>query len=169
MHIFITGIVQGVGFRPFIYNLAKKYNLAGYVLNNALGVSIEVEGESFTIGEFIEMVRKQPPPQAVIFEMESRSMDLQGTENFTIRESEDKDEKFVPISPELATCDDCLAELFDPEDRRYRYPFINGTNCGPRFTIVKDIPYDRKFKHQDTQGYRRQDVPSRCNDGNSQI
>lgn len=141
----IKGIVQGVGFRPFIYNLARSLNLYGYVLNNTTGVSIEVEGEQADIKEFIESVRTHPPPQSEIFEIQSAHTDPAGYEDFKIRESEGVEEKFVPISPELATCKDCISELFDPEDRRYRYPFINCTNCGPRFTIVQDIPYDRKF------------------------
>jgi hydrogenase maturation protein HypF len=143
--ISIKGIVQGVGFRPFIYNLARKYELKGYVLNNTSGVNIEVEGESSVIDEFIQKVKTEPPPQAVIFEMHSQNIEPLGYEDFTIRKSDDREEKFVPISPEIATCKDCLKELFDPSDHRYRYPFINCTNCGPRFTIVKDIPYDRKF------------------------
>ena len=143
--ISIKGIVQGVGFRPFIYNLARKYELKGYVLNNTSGVNIEVEGESSVIDEFIQKVKTEPPPQAVIFEMHSQNIEPLGYEDFTIRKSDDQEEKFVPISPEIATCKDCLKELFDPSDHRYRYPFINCTNCGPRFTIVKDIPYDRKF------------------------
>ena len=141
----IKGIVQGVGFRPFIYNLAKKYNLYGYVLNNTSGVSIEVEGEKSLIDEFIENVKKQLPPQAVIFEIKHNEIEPKGYNDFQIRKSDDGEEKFVPISPEIATCKDCLNELFDPDDRRHRYPFTNCTNCGPRFTIVKDIPYDRKF------------------------
>ena len=143
--ISIKGIVQGVGFRPFIYNLAKKYELKGYVLNNTSGVNIEVEGESSVIDEFIQKIKTEPPPQAVIFEMHSQNIEPLGYEDFTIRKSDDQEEKFVPISPEIATCKDCIKELFDPSDHRYRYPFINCTNCGPRFTIVKDIPYDRKF------------------------
>jgi len=143
--ISIKGIVQGVGFRPFIYNLAKKYELKGYVLNNTSGVNIEVEGETSVIEEFIHKVKTEPPPQAVIFEINSQNIEPLGYEDFTIRKSDDRQEKFVPISPEIATCKDCLKELFDPSDHRYRYPFINCTNCGPRFTIVKDIPYDRKF------------------------
>lgn len=141
----IKGIVQGVGFRPFIYKLARKYNLLGYVLNNTSGVLIDVEGEIASIDAFIENVKTKPPPQAVIFELKSNNMELLGYEDFVIKVSEAQEEKFVPISPDIATCDECLQELFNPSDRRYRYPFINCTNCGPRFTIVKDIPYDRKF------------------------
>ena len=145
MQINIEGIVQGVGFRPFIYKLARGLNLSGYVLNNTTGVSIEVEGESSDLQEFIDTVKTQPPPQAEIFEIRSKHTNPVGYEDFEIRESEGLEEKFVPVSPELATCKECLSELFDLKDRRYRYPFINCTDCGPRFTIVKDIPYDRKF------------------------
>lgn len=145
MRIDIKGIVQGVGFRPFIYNLARRYNLSGYVLNNTTGVSIEVEGDRAAIKVFMESIRTQSPPQAEIFEIKNHRVEPLGYQDFTIRDSEEQDEKFVPISPELATCNDCLKELFDSSDRRHRYPFINCTNCGPRFTIVKDIPYDRKF------------------------
>ncbi len=145
MEISVKGIVQGVGFRPFVYNLASKHNLLGYVLNNSAGVFIDVEGERASLDAFFSTIQKQPPPLAVIFEIHGALANPVGYSNFTIRESEEEPEKFVPISPEIATCDECLAELFDPGDRRYRYPFINCTNCGPRFTIVKDIPYDRKF------------------------
>jgi len=143
--ISIKGIVQGVGFRPFIYNLAKKYNFYGYVLNNTSGVSIEVEGEKDVINEFINRIKEDAPPQAVIFEMTHKDIEAVGYKDFTIQKSDDTEEKFVPISPEIATCKDCLQEIFDPDDRRYRYPFTNCTNCGPRFTIVKDIPYDRQY------------------------
>jgi hydrogenase maturation protein HypF len=144
VHIDIKGIVQGVGFRPFVYNLAKSFHLTGFVLNDTRGVTIEVEGEKEIIESFIMRIKLQPPPQAEIFEIKDYSAEPIGYEDFKIRDSEDTEEKFVPISPELATCSDCCNELFDPKDRRYRYPFINCTNCGPRFTIVKDIPYDRK-------------------------
>ena len=145
LKIDVKGIVQGVGFRPFVYHLAKRYGLLGYVCNNTSGVSIEIEGQKSKINEFIEKIKTAPPPQAVIFEITSSDIEPVGYDDFVIRPSDDQKEKFVPISPEIATCNHCLAELFDPSDRRYRYPFINCTNCGPRFTIVKDIPYDRKF------------------------
>jgi hydrogenase maturation protein HypF len=145
MKISIKGIVQGVGFRPFIYNLARSLNLSGYILNNTTGVSIEAEGERSDIQEFIESIKKNHPPQAEIFEIQSKHTDFSGYPDFEIRESTGQEEKFVPISPELSTCNECLAELFNPQDRRFRYPFINCTNCGPRFTIIQDIPYDRKF------------------------
>jgi hydrogenase maturation protein HypF len=145
MKIDIRGIVQGVGFRPFVYNLARQYHLLGYVRNDASGVSIEVEGERARIEKFIAQIKTESPPLAVIFEIKSYDIEPCGYDDFIIRDSDDHKEKFVPISPEISTCSDCLAELFDPDDPRYRYPFINCTNCGPRFTIVKDIPYDRKY------------------------
>ena len=141
----VKGIVQGVGFRPFVYHLAKKCGLLGHVCNNTSGVSIEIEGQKSKIDEFIKKIKTAPPPQAIIFEIASYNIEPVGYDDFVIRPSDDHKEKFVPISPEIATCDHCLSELFDPIDLRYRYPFINCTNCGPRFTIVKDIPYDRKF------------------------
>jgi hydrogenase maturation protein HypF len=141
----VKGIVQGVGFRPFVYHLSKRYGLSGYVCNSTSGVSIEIEGQKSKIDEFIGKIKTAPPPQAVIFEITSSDIEPVGYDDFVIRPSDDLKEKFVPISPEIATCTHCLAELFDPSDRRYRYPFINCTNCGPRFTIVKDVPYDRKF------------------------
>ncbi len=145
MEINVRGIVQGVGFRPFVYNLAGRHQLLGYVLNDGAGVSIDVEGEKASVEAFFRALQKEPPPLAVIFEIRGVFSDPVGYTDFTIRQSEADPEKFVPISPEIATCDDCLRELFDPSDRRHRYPFINCTNCGPRFTIVKDVPYDRKF------------------------
>ena len=146
MKISVKGIVQGVGFRPFIYHLARSLNLSGYVRNDTTGVSIEAEGEQSDIQMFIESIKKNHPPRAEIFEIDSKkNTHLTGYRDFEIRESAGQEEKFIPISPELATCSECLAELFNPQDRRFRYPFINCTNCGPRFTIVKDIPYDRKL------------------------
>ena len=145
MKIDIRGIVQGVGFRPFVYNLARQYGLFGFVRNDASGVSIEVEGEKSRIEKFVARIKAESPPLAAIFKIKSYDIEPVGYDDFIIRDSDDHKEKFVPISPEISTCSDCLAELFDPTDPRYRYPFINCTNCGPRFTIVKDIPYDRKY------------------------
>ena len=145
MKIDIRGIVQGVGFRPFVYNLARQYGLFGFVRNDASGVSIEVEGEKSRIEKFVARIKTESPPLAAIFKIKSYDIEPVGYDDFIIRDSDEHEEKFVPISPEISTCSDCLAELFDPTDPRYRYPFINCTNCGPRFTIVKDIPYDRKY------------------------
>jgi len=141
--ITIEGIVQGVGFRPFIYNLAKFHNLKGYVLNNQQGVQIEVEGESANLTIFLQDIPKKLPPQAHIVRLEEERLPPVNFSDFEIKESADKEKRTALISPDLAVCNDCLEELFDSEDRRYRYPFINCTNCGPRYTIIDDIPYDR--------------------------
>lgn len=142
-HIQVKGIVQGVGFRPFIYNLAQRFSLSGYVLNNTRGVDIEVEGEKEKIQLFMEDVHVKSPPLAVIDKINWQEFYPIGYSKFEIKSSKKEKDKFLPISPDISICDDCLRELFDPKDRRYGYPFINCTNCGPRFTIIKDIPYDR--------------------------
>jgi len=139
----VRGIVQGVGFRPFVFHLAKNYSLAGYVLNNTRGVDIEVEGEEKNIKKFLRALHSKSPPLAVIEDISFEKLPVVGYSEFKIESSRREKESFLPISPDIGTCDDCLRELFDPKDRRYLYPFINCTNCGPRFTIVKDIPYDR--------------------------
>ncbi len=141
--IHISGIVQGVGFRPFVYNLAGRFQLTGWVRNTSAGVDIEVDGAQAALGSFIEALRDEAPPLSRIDEFNASYGDTYGFADFEILQSESIPEAFQPISPDVAICDDCLRELFDPHDRRYRYPFINCTNCGPRFTIIKDIPYDR--------------------------
>jgi hydrogenase maturation protein HypF len=142
--ILVRGIVQGVGFRPYVFSLARQRVLRGRVFNNSHGVMIEVEGEEQAIEQFVSDLVTYLPPLAVIESIERRD-DLIPANfgDFQIIESEVDAEKFVPIPADIATCDDCLHELFDPRDRRFRYPFINCTNCGPRFTIIQDIPYDR--------------------------
>ena len=142
--ILIKGIVQGVGFRPFIYNLANSHSLNGWVLNSTEGVSIEVEGEKPTLTTFVDDIPKKAPPLAAIDSVEVEYLPPIGYETFIIKHSEGDKDKYVKISPDVCICSDCLAELFDVQDRRYRYPFINCTNCGPRFTIIQDIPYDRE-------------------------
>ncbi|MBN1756089.1 carbamoyltransferase HypF [bacterium] len=139
----ISGIVQGVGFRPFIYKMANKYHLTGFVLNNPQGVIIEIEGKESQLMEFIEKLRHKAPPLSRIEGMTISDIPLLGESQFDIKPSTGLSEKFVLISPDVATCHDCLQELFNPRDRRFHYPFINCTNCGPRFTIIEDIPYDR--------------------------
>lgn len=139
----IFGIVQGVGFRPFIYRLARKYELNGWVLNTSSSVEIEIEGKRENIESFISDIQANLPPIARIEKLEIEDSPLNDYKDFSIRESKE-DLGYQLISPDIAVCKDCLRELFDPKDRRYRYPFINCTNCGPRFTIIKDIPYDRK-------------------------
>ena len=147
-YIHITGVVQGVGFRPFVYNLAAHLDLVGWVLNSSSGVEIEAVGPPGVLESFVDRLESDAPPLAridsvVAREIEVSSVELPNPDGFAIRHSEAKPGDFQPISPDIAVCDDCLRELFDPSDRRYRYPFINCTNCGPRFTIIKDIPYDR--------------------------
>ncbi len=141
--IAITGVVQGVGFRPFVYNLALRLGLKGWVLNHSGGVEIEVEGPHDEVARFITSLRQDAPPLAHITSLTSQPTAPRGYDHFEIRHSERQAGHYQLISPDVATCPDCLRELFDPQDRRYRYPFINCTNCGPRFTIIKDIPYDR--------------------------
>ena len=142
-HIHINGIVQGVGFRPFIFNLALAHHLTGWVCNSASGVDIEVTGAANDLTAFIEAIPVQAPPLAQIDSLEDQVIPLQNFEGFKIVPSQDQATDFIPVSPDVAICDQCQQELFDPADRRYRYPFINCTNCGPRFTIIKEIPYDR--------------------------
>jgi len=142
-HIHINGIVQGVGFRPFIYNLALAHKLNGWVRNSASGVDIEVTGEKADLDAFQSDIPRSAPPLAQIDSIEVEDIRPKTFETFKIIPSKDKSTDFIPVSPDVAICHDCQRELFDPQDRRYRYPFINCTNCGPRFTIIRDIPYDR--------------------------
>jgi hydrogenase maturation protein HypF len=141
--LMITGIVQGIGFRPFIYNLAQKHFIQGWVLNNEKGVFIDAEGEDGHLDQFIQEIPKLAPPLARIELFQVKRLEPLGYTTFEIKKSEESQEKFVLISPDVATCDQCFSELFSPENFRYRYPFINCTLCGPRFTIIQDIPYDR--------------------------
>lgn len=142
--IHVKGIVQGVGFRPFVYRMAKKYLINGWVLNAADGVYIHAEGESKLVDEFIMELSDNPPAASRVEEIDIKEVPLEDFDGFEIRFSDDDAvEETTLVSPELATCDDCVNELFNPNDRRYRYPFINCTNCGPRFTIIDHLPYDR--------------------------
>ncbi len=141
--ITITGVVQGVGFRPFVFNLAEELGLSGWVLNHSGGVDIEVEGPEADVASFIADLSAKAPPLAQIVSLEADVSTPRGHKRFEIRRSESVIGRYQLISPDVATCPDCLQELFDPKDRRYRYPFTNCTNCGPRFTIIEDIPYDR--------------------------
>jgi hydrogenase maturation protein HypF len=141
--IHITGIVQGVGFRPFVYGLAKRYELNGWVRNTSAGVDIEVDGEQGVLDAFVKSLRDEAPPLSRIDDLSASFQAPNGFRSFDILHSEALEGAFQPISPDVSICPDCLRELFDPSDRRFRYPFINCTNCGPRFTIIKDIPYDR--------------------------
>ncbi|HWR67722.1 MAG TPA: carbamoyltransferase HypF, partial [Desulfomonilia bacterium] len=139
-----SGIVQGVGFRPFIYRTAVSGGLAGFVRNAMDGVTVEVEGPSPAVDRFLSEVKTRTPPLAEIYGIGSEEMPPSGEQEFRIIASATTGRPGVAISPDIATCDECLAELFDPRDRRHFYPFINCTNCGPRLTIIRDIPYDRR-------------------------
>jgi hydrogenase maturation protein HypF len=139
----IRGAVQGVGFRPFVYRLATGLGLSGWVLNDIRGVFLEVEGDPEQLSAFRERILSEAPPRARIQDLNESWLDSIGYEGFQIRTSEAKGTKTVLILPDIATCQDCLTEILDPENRRFRYPFTNCTNCGPRFTIVRDLPYDR--------------------------
>ncbi len=143
LRIVIQGIVQGVGFRPFVYGQAVRRGLVGFVLNNSIGVLIEVEGPSQTLADFQRALCEEIPPLARIVSLTTESIPLCHEATFAIIHSQSGSEQQALISPDTATCDDCLRELFDPADRRYHYPFTNCTNCGPRFTIVQGVPYDR--------------------------
>ncbi|HET9919267.1 MAG TPA: carbamoyltransferase HypF [Ktedonobacteraceae bacterium] len=141
--ILVQGIVQGVGFRPFVYGLALRFALTGFVYNDSNGVTIEIEGPVESLDSFLIVFYAEKPPLARIDSVMSEQVTPCCDTTFTIRHSQHGSERRALISPDTATCDDCLHELFDPDDRRYGYPFINCTNCGPRFTIVQDVPYDR--------------------------
>jgi hydrogenase maturation protein HypF len=139
----VSGIVQGVGFRPFVYDLATGLGLNGFVRNQTGGVLIEVEGEAHSLDRFLTELRSKAPPLARIDEVSWESCFPRGDPQFRIESSKHESAGSIFISPDVATCEDCLRELFDPQDRRFRYPFLNCTNCGPRFTIIRDSPYDR--------------------------
>ena len=139
----VEGTVQGVGFRPYVYRLAGELGLAGHVFNDERGVEMEVEGPPVAVREFLERLPSEAPPLAVVESVADTALEPAGTEGFEIVASARRGEPLALVSPDVATCDACLAELFDPEDRRYRYPFLNCTDCGPRFTIVRGVPYDR--------------------------
>jgi len=142
--IVIRGAVQGVGFRPFVYRLATDLKLNGWVSNTGQGVFIEAEGDPASVQRFLLRLEKERPPLASIHALESSFLDLAGYAKFEIRESEETGGKSVVILPDIATCADCVQEIFDPNDRRFGYPFTNCTNCGPRFTIIESVPYDRE-------------------------
>ncbi len=143
LRVVIRGAVQGVGFRPFVYRLAAELNLTGWVLNSSQGVFIEVEGARQPLESFLFRLDRERPPRSFIHSLEYSFLDPVGYARFEIRTSDDRGDKTTLILPDIATCSDCLREIFDPADRRYRYPFTNCTNCGPRFSIIEALPYDR--------------------------
>jgi hydrogenase maturation protein HypF len=139
----IRGIVQGVGFRPFVYRLAHEHALAGWVRNGEEGVEVYIEGLSKTLNSFLLALNTQLPPAASISSIEVHTVPAIGLSDFTIRESHGHNRPSVRISPDLPVCDACIQELFDPANRRYHYPYINCTNCGPRYSVIEQLPYDR--------------------------
>ncbi|HEY3251624.1 MAG TPA: carbamoyltransferase HypF, partial [Ignavibacteria bacterium] len=142
--IAIHGVVQGVGFRPFVYRLAKELNVKGWIVNSTQGVFIDAEGYNGNIEKFLSRLKTDKPKNSFIQSFEHTFLDPAGFDEFEIKESNDSGSKTALVLPDIATCDDCLKEIFDPSNRRYLYPFTNCTNCGPRFSIIKSLPYDRK-------------------------
>jgi hydrogenase maturation protein HypF len=143
LRILVRGAVQGVGFRPFVYSRAMALGLSGWVRNSSEGVAVEAEGAADDLSVFVETIRRSPPKNAVVTAIEVHQIEPRGEPAFAIRPSETTGTRTAQLLPDLATCPDCLAELFSPTDRRYRYPLINCTQCGPRFSIIEDTPYDR--------------------------
>lgn len=143
LRVTIRGAVQGVGFRPYIYRLAAELDLSGWIVNSSQGVFLEVEGTSHKLREFLLRVESEKPPRSFIQSLESAYLDPVGYDTFEIRESDSTGEATAIVLPDIATCPDCLDEVLDPADRRYRYPFTNCTNCGPRYSIIEGLPYDR--------------------------
>ncbi len=143
--LFVQGIVQGVGFRPWVHQLAHDNQLGGYVFNSTAGVTIEIEGSEAANQRFLSDFRNSRPTLAVIDYVREELLEPVGYTSFLIRESETASAEFVLVPPDIATCDACLADLRDPHNRRFGYPFTNCTHCGPRYSIIQDIPYDRRF------------------------
>jgi hydrogenase maturation protein HypF len=141
--VVVHGAVQGVGYRPFVYRLADQFNLRGWVLNSAGGVVIEAEGDAEAVRQFVRQLEKERPARAVVHQIDVSCLEPIDYKRFEIRTSDQSGDKTVMISPDTATCADCLREMFDRNDRRFRYPFTNCTHCGPRFTIIETLPYDR--------------------------
>jgi hydrogenase maturation protein HypF len=143
LRVHMAGAVQGVGFRPFVYRLASELDLKGWVLNSSSGLVLEAEGPEEALDQFLLRLDRERPRSSVVLAREISVLEPAGYSTFEIRRSDEQEEKTVSLLPDLATCPDCLRELHDPADRRYRYPFTNCTACGPRYTIILDIPYDR--------------------------
>jgi hydrogenase maturation protein HypF len=143
MHIDVRGIVQGVGFRPFVYKLAKSLDLSGFVFNSSSGVTIEIEGGQSKVDAFLRALRENPPQLAEITQIAASEVEAQMGAGFSILGSREEAGEFALVSPDAGTCDACWRDFGDPSNRRYGYPFTNCTHCGPRYTIIRDIPYDR--------------------------
>ena len=142
LRVVVHGAVQGVGFRPFVFKLAQELGLVGWVNNSAAGVVVEAEGPEPTLRDFLRRLENEKPAIAIVQSLETTFLDSVGFANFEIRKSSDG-EKRTLVMPDLATCKSCLADIFDRGTRRFRYPFTNCTACGPRFSIIASLPYDR--------------------------
>ena len=142
--VWVYGVVQGVGFRPFVYNLARRLGISGWVRNTSAGVQMSIEGATPLVDGFLVALRREAPPRASLTAIEATPVEPTGADRFTILESAADSGAYQLVSPDISLCDDCRRELLDPADRRFRYPFINCTNCGPRFTIIEALPYDRE-------------------------
>ena len=154
VHIHVTGIVQGVGMRPFVYREAMAHGICGWVLNAGDGVHIEAHARAEAVDGFVAALSEHAPAAARvervdIADLKSGGWSATDEQGFRIVASQDQTAHTTLVSPDIATCDDCLRELFNPADRRYHYPFINCTNCGPRFTIIRSLPYDRAATSMD--------------------
>src|SRR4051812_49689139 len=135
--IILRGIVQGVGFRPFVYRVARRLELTGFARNSSSGLLTEIEGPAEAVADFIQTITSEPPPLARIRGIEVAETPPLGDTAFVIRESLDQFGEFALVSPDIATCDSCRGDFLDPHNRRYGYPFTNCTDCGPRYTIVE--------------------------------
>src|ERR1700691_255846 len=142
-HILVQGVVQGVGFRPFVYKVATSLGLTGFVFNSSSGVIIEIEGRGSALDEFCRTLKDDPPQLAEIAEITASEIAVQGDAGFSILASREEAGAFALVPPDIGTCDECWQDFGDPANRRYGYPFTNCTHCGPRYTIIRDIPYDR--------------------------
>ena len=174
--ITVQGVVQGVGFRPYVYGLASRLGLKGVVRNDLKGAVIEIEGDPLIVDQFVDQLIKDAPPLSSIEQIEVGSAPIEGYRGFSIERSLVQEETAVFIAPDTAMCHDCRNELTNPQDRRYGYPFLNCTNCGPRFTIITDVPYDRerttmaafplcstcKAEYDDPQSRRFHAQPTAC-------
>ncbi|HEV2642127.1 MAG TPA: acylphosphatase, partial [Candidatus Elarobacter sp.] len=144
LDLVIRGVVQGVGFRPFVYRLAQRHALAGWVLNGESGVMVHVEGALDALDAFARAVVDEAPAAATVASVDASPGAYEGLRDFAIRASDvTADRLTARIAPDMAACDACVRELFDPADRRYFYPYVNCTNCGPRYSIILGLPYDR--------------------------
>lgn len=145
LRVNVKGIVQGVGFRPFVFQLAVKFSLGGFVLNNSEGVIIEIEGNEQALTSFLNTLKENPPPLARVDSIDMESVTAQGEKDFSIRHTDENSLNLTMVSPDIALCEKCEEEMKDPSNRRYGYPFINCTDCGPRYSIIKKLPYDRPY------------------------